>query len=110
MKAKIMRIIAAAVLITAFAGAGLISAKSHEGGKDCMKMKSGEMKDNMHEYCACMVKGAEVSVENTKDGVTVKITSKDADTVREIQKKAGKMGSCMKGKKEIKMKKQDEKK
>lgn len=57
----------------------------HEQEKACCPM-AGMMK-------SC---GVEISVENLNDGVAVKLTSKDADTVKKIQEHAAKIKSMTK--------------
>ncbi|MBI4678918.1 MAG: hypothetical protein HY748_15170 [Elusimicrobia bacterium] len=42
--------------------------------------------------CPAHVEGAEVKVDNTKDGVVITITAKDPKTVKEIQVAAAHMG------------------
>ena len=63
-----------------------------------MKMKHEEASGCCMEGCMSMMKEAEVKVENTKDGVIITLTSKNAETVKKIQEHAEKMkeGQCCK--------------
>jgi YHS domain-containing protein len=55
-------------------------------GKGCCGM--------MAQGCPMMDKDVEKKVENTADGVTIKITSKNPETVKKIQDHVAKMGEC----------------
>ncbi len=48
--------------------------------------------------CPCQIKGAEKTVTNTAEGVTITITAKDPAVVKQIQEAAAKMkeGGCEK--------------
>jgi YHS domain-containing protein len=63
-----------------------------EKGMGC-GMKMGKMAG-----CPMMMKDLEIKVENTKDGVTVTMTSKNPETVKMIQDHAAKMKDCCKAK------------
>lgn len=86
---KILIVLAVLAFAAGFAFAG------PECGAHAKAEKKTEMKCGMG---ACCVEGSEVKVENTKEGVTIKITSKDPEAVKQIQKKAERMKNCpMKG-------------
>lgn len=53
--------------------------------------KSAKKAEKICPVKACMVEGAEVTVENTDEGVIVRITSKDPAIVKQIQEKAVKV-------------------
>ncbi len=55
-------------------------------GKGCCGM--------MAHGCPMMDKDVEKKVENTADGVTIKISSKNPETVKKIQEHVAKMGEC----------------
>jgi YHS domain-containing protein/TusA-related sulfurtransferase len=55
-------------------------------GKGCCGM--------MGQGCPMMDKDVEKKVENTADGVTIKISSKNPETVKKIQEHVAKMGEC----------------
>jgi YHS domain-containing protein len=74
------------IIVLVLSVAALFSAAAMEKGK-CMK--DGKM---MHGLC-CMP-GTEMKVENTKDGVTIKWTAKDAETIKKLQEAAADMRKC----------------
>jgi len=51
-----------------------------------MQMKEGEKS-----FCPMMAKDVEVKIENLPDGISVKMTSKNPETVKKIQEHAAKM-------------------
>ena len=62
--------------------------------------RSAAAKPHEHKMaCPAMVDGAEISVTNTAEGVTVSIKSKDAEAVKKIQEAGAKMakGECCAG-------------
>jgi YHS domain-containing protein len=78
------------------AAAALFSAAAMEKGK-CMKeggMTAGCMKDGKMMHGLCCMPGAEMKVENTKDGVIIKWTAKDAGTIKKLQEAAADMQKC----------------
>ena len=60
-------------------------------GKGCCGMMGQGM---MAQGCPMMDKDVEKKVENTADGVTIKISSKNPETVKKIQEHVAKMGEC----------------
>jgi YHS domain-containing protein len=70
-------------LVAALAG-GPISYQAWAGpGCEAHKKDMGNM-------CAMMIEGAQTEVKNNKEGVTITISSKDKETVKQIQDKAEK--------------------
>jgi len=72
-----------------------------EASKGCCGMMMGKemmghgmMAGGCCADCPMMDKEVEKKVENTSDGVTVKITSKNPETVKKIQEHVAKMGEC----------------
>ncbi|MFH1619553.1 MAG: hypothetical protein ABIG11_06570 [bacterium] len=66
-------------------------ARAEKAGHDCPKAKKEAVSGHKCKGdCKCLtdIKGTEVKVENTADGVTVQITGKDAETVKKIQEVA----------------------
>ena len=76
--------------------ASVLPVVAMEKGK-CMKadmMKAGCMKDGQMMHGICCMPATEMKVENKKDGVIIKITSKDAETVKKLQEAAAEMQKC----------------
>jgi len=68
-----------------------------QAGKGCCgKMMGQGMQGHgmMAQGCPMMDKDIEKKVENTADGVTIKISSKNPETVKKIQEHVAKMGEC----------------
>lgn len=63
-----------------------------------MQMKQGETSGCCMENCLNMMKDVDKKIANTKDGVIITLTSKNADTVKKIQEHAANMkeGQCCK--------------
>ena len=58
-------------------------------------MMGARMMDGMS--CSQMMSGADVTVQNTKDGATIRMRAKSKDQVRHVQHMAQMMKSCMSG-------------
>lgn len=71
------------------------SGTSSEGmqGMQGMQGMPGMMGNGMS--CGGMMAGAKVTVENTKDGAVVRLTTKDKASVARVQQMAQMMKSCM---------------
>lgn len=70
------------------------SGTSSEGMQGMQGMQ-GMMGNGMS--CGGMMAGAKVTVENTKDGAVVRLTTKDKASVARVQQMAQMMKSCMSG-------------
>jgi hypothetical protein len=80
------------------------------GCKKMMKGEQGKCCGMKMEGCPMMIKGVDVKVENTKDGVLVTMTSKNPETVKMIQDQMAKMKECCAGAKKEETKKEPVKK
>jgi hypothetical protein len=58
-------------------------------------MMGARMMDGMS--CSQMMSGADVTVQNTKDGATIRMRAKSKDQVQHVQHMAQMMKSCMSG-------------
>ena len=66
-----------------------------DGGTMGGMMADGGMMGGMS--CSQMMGGADVTVQNTKDGATIRMRAKSKDQVQQVQQMAQKMKSCMSG-------------
>lgn len=65
---------------------------THEKMAGCMEMPCPmQMKEGEKPVCPMMSKDVEVNIENLPDGVSLKMTSKNAETVKKIQEHMAKM-------------------
>jgi len=60
----------------------------------CQKMPMGAQGHNCMMTCPLQSQDVEMKIENLPDGVAVKVTSKNPDTVKKIQEHFAKMKSC----------------
>jgi hypothetical protein len=66
-----------------------------DGGMMGGMMADGGMMGGMS--CSQMMGGADVTVQNTKDGATIRMRAKSKDQVQRVQHMAQMMKSCMSG-------------
>jgi hypothetical protein len=70
-------------------------AGERQGSMQGMPMGDGGMMGGMP--CSEMMGGADVTVQNTKDGATIRLRAKSKDQVQHVQHMAQMMKSCMSG-------------
>jgi len=81
-------------------GCPMMQGKAGEAKGCCGMMGQGMKAEGCCADCPMMAKDVEKKVENTADGVAIKITSKNPETVKKIQEHIAKMGegcAMMKG-------------
>ena len=95
-------LVAAGLLAVVVGARGLgLAEEGHQHqamGKTEMTGKSCPM-GSLEKCCPAMVKGADVAIEKIPEGVTMKVTAKDAKTVAAIQEAADKLKECKPDKK-----------
>ena len=74
---------------------GTMGGMMADGGMMGGMMADGGMMGGMS--CSQMKGGADVSVQNTKDGATIRMRAKSKDQVQHVQHMAQMMKSCMSG-------------
>ncbi len=76
-------------------GDGGMGGMMADGGMMGGMMADGGMMGGMS--CSQMMGGADVTVQNTKDGATIRMRAKSKDQVQRVQHMAQMMKSCMSG-------------
>jgi hypothetical protein len=74
---------------------GTMGGMMADGGMMGGGMADGGMMGGMS--CSQMIGGADFSVQNTKDGATIRMRAKSKDQVQHVQHMAQMMKSCMSG-------------
>src|SRR5438128_11057359 len=74
---------------------GMMGGMMADGGMMGGMMADGGMMGGMS--CSQMMGGADVTVQNTKDGATIRMRAKSKDQVQHVQHMAQMMKSCMSG-------------
>ena len=74
---------------------GTMGGMMADGGMMGGMMSDGGMMASGGMSCSEMMGGADVSVQNTKDGATIRMRAKSKDQVQHVQQMAQMMKSCM---------------
>ncbi len=76
---------------------GTIGGMMADGGMMGGMMADGGMMAGGGMSCSQMMGGADVTVQNTKDGATIRMRARSKDQVQHVQQMAQMMKSCMSG-------------
>lgn len=88
--AKRLGVIVGTGMLSLVIAAGVLVGKEAKH-KSSEESCHGKGPGKCHMMCPMHIKGAKVKVKNTKKGVIIRITAKDAEIIKEIQKSAANM-------------------